>query len=463
MKRLAALLAAFALSLTMFGCTQSQSTGTAGAVGAAGTASTAAAEQQGFAPRLDTGAEAEFSIIGGLNNFEALEAVINDFNEIYPNCTINYFTVEDYVNNVEARMLSDTSVGVFMMNNNFYKSQKLADLCVDLSQEDIDFSAIQDSALNACVSGGKLFGMPIAHLTNGLMVNKTLLETEGLSVPTNYAELKEVCAALRQKGYNPIQGFYNPIQGFTNAYEDHWDVTTLYTYLVTNMIYVQIGNSGRTEEIVASFENMESGCGEVLRPAFERLHEMAENGYISSENRDEYPDNYNETILRFFEGDVPFVATDAETFSGTKKRETKSEAYAAAPFDYGFICAPIGDEGAYAYIQNWYSFSVNKNCEQKDWALEFMRFLATEQEINTLASVKGLPSVAKNSTDERFAELYPENEEYLYTSSFFVPIWVTNAMNDVMNRIGEGELTVDEAVAEFEALLPKYKEIAQAS
>lgn len=449
MKRFVSLLAAFALSLSLAGCAQSNS-----AAGGAQAQTQAEAQQQSFEPRLDTQAQVEFDIVGALNNFEALEAVINDFNEVYPNCTVNYRTLENYKSNIEARVLSDPAVGIFLMNNDLYRIDGLANMCADLSQEDIDLGAVQESAISASTVDGKIFGLPVACTTNGIAVNETLLAKEGLAVPTNYSEFKNVCAALKQKGYLPIQSY-------TSISEGHWDISYLFPALVKNMVYVQIGNSGREDEILAEFENAAPGCGEVLRGAFERLHEMAENGYISNETSAEFEDSYNGTIMRFFEGDIPFVTMNSETFSGTKKRETKSEAFAAAPFEYSFICAPVGDEGAYAYIENWRSFSVNKNCPQKEWAIEFIRFLATEQELNTLASIKGMPSAAKNSSDERFAGIYPANEDYLYMSSIFIPIWVENAMNDVMNRIGVGELTVDEAVAEFETALVKYKQLAE--
>lgn len=37
------------------------------------------------------------------------------------------------------------------------------------------------------------------------VVNETLLEKEGLSIPENYEELIKVCEKLKEKGYTPIQ------------------------------------------------------------------------------------------------------------------------------------------------------------------------------------------------------------------------------------------------------------------
>ena len=91
--------------------------------------------------------------------------------------------------------------------------------------------------------------------------------------------------------------------------------------------------------------------------------------------------------------------------SGMKKRESKSETFSANPFEYEFLYAPLGDKGAYAYQQPWYGFSVNKDSEEKEIAVEFLRFMMQEKEIDEMASIKGLPSVAENGTDERYAGL----------------------------------------------------------
>ena len=68
-------------------------------------------------------------------------------------------------------------------------------------------------------------------------------------------------------------------------------------------------------------------------------------------------------------------------------------------FTYTYIYAPLGEKGVYEYKEPWYGFSVNKNAENYDYAVEFIRFLATKDEINTIANIKGVPSVALENTD----------------------------------------------------------------
>lgn len=57
-----------------------------------------------FQPRLDTQAQVELQAAGFLGNFEALDQVINNFNEYYPNVSVHYESngsdsLREYLNN----------------------------------------------------------------------------------------------------------------------------------------------------------------------------------------------------------------------------------------------------------------------------------------------------------------------------------------------------------------------------
>lgn len=53
-------------------------------------AGTAAAKAEGFVPQLDTEAAVQLEVLGYFGNFEALDQVMNDFNQYYPKLTFNY-------------------------------------------------------------------------------------------------------------------------------------------------------------------------------------------------------------------------------------------------------------------------------------------------------------------------------------------------------------------------------------
>ena len=49
----------------------------------------------GFKPSLDTGTSCRINVVGSYDNFEALEAEFDRFNEIYPNVQLSYGKLDD--------------------------------------------------------------------------------------------------------------------------------------------------------------------------------------------------------------------------------------------------------------------------------------------------------------------------------------------------------------------------------
>ena len=169
------------------------------------------------------------------------------------------------------------------------------------------------------------------------------------------------------------------------------------------------------------------------------MQTFLDRGYIDREVNATYPENnYDGAILTFMEGDVPFWTCTSEHYSGMRKRESKSEAFKANPFEYQFIFPPMGDTGAYEYMEPWYGFSVNQNSDALDYALEFLRFLSTDSELNTLASVKGVPSIVDDPEDTRYTDLNAhQNVQLAYTNSGAILNHVTEYFLAEMKNFGE--------------------------
>lgn len=91
--RWAALAMAAALLMTAAGCGQQSSD----QPGAAGEPKGAEPEESAaFVPAMDREAQAEIRVRGSWSNFEALEAAVNDWNEIYSNVLVDYAKVDGY-------------------------------------------------------------------------------------------------------------------------------------------------------------------------------------------------------------------------------------------------------------------------------------------------------------------------------------------------------------------------------
>lgn len=380
---------------------------------------------EGFQPSLDTEKETILEIAGFMGNFEALDQVVNNFNEVYPNVTVTYeqnnnHMLVDYIEN-------NDNVDIFMTTDENVRDTEpeedyVGDICEPLSQEEIDFTAIQTDILKAGTVDGKLLCVPITLNPYGMVINKTLLKKEGLSVPQNYEEFLDVLEKLKNKGYTPVQGAAEHVYG----------------EVAVNMMMNMVSED---QELLKALESGDTAALEKVQPVFERIQVLMDNGYTDYEKNSEYPsDNYDGSIMSFFEGDMPFWICTAECFSGMKKRESKSETFSKEPFDYEFQYAPFGDEGAYAYTEPWYGFSVNRNSDQKDYALEFIRFLVQKDQIDTLASIKGMPSVAVDGENERYqAFIQAKNIQADAVDDGSVPNKIGTAFTETAAGFGAGE------------------------
>lgn len=431
----ALLSAACLLSLSACGNTAASSAASAPAEETAEPAATAETPTASadFVPSLPTDTAATLEIAGFMGNYEALDQVMNAFNEIYPNVVFTYdhnsiHMLNDYMTNnagVDIIMTADQNI-----NRPDLPEDYVGDRCLDLSQEGINLSAINADALAACTTDGKLLRIPVAMNPCGIVVNETLLKNEGLSVPTNYDEFMTVLAALKEKGYTPIQGSEQHVYGEL-------------------MIDMAMDTLRADDTLLPALQAGDEKAADAMLPVFEKLGAILDGGYTDYELNSTFgSDNYDSTIMAFFEGNMPFYVCTAECFSGMKKRESKSETYSAAPFDYEFLYAPLGENGVYAYTEPWYGFSVNKDCDEKEMAVEFLRFMTCTDQIEKMASIKGMPAVNNGAADERYPGIKNiTNVEASYSSDGSIPGTVWGAFAAVCKDYGAGVYTTPEEAA----------------
>ena len=308
-----------------------------------GCAAGGSSKQQDFRPSLDTEKEVQFNVLGYFENFEALDQVMNDFSAYYPNATFVYQRVRG--NDEVAYLEANTDVDLFMTSGDLLHRQgaALPQYCVDLSEKNVDLSAIAPEMLRAHSVDGRQLSVPIGQNIRGLVVNTTLLKKEGLAVPRNLPEFLNALSVLKAKGYTPIQG----------------PTGMVYAEVTSGMIFSGLCQGQPLREALKKGD-MDAAEQAVL-PAMELMDTLVKSGYTDPALNAAYPDdNYDGSILRFFEGDVPFWVCNTEKVSGMKKRESKSETFKKQPFSYGFIYAPVGEAGQYIYREPWFGFAANK-------------------------------------------------------------------------------------------------------
>ena len=400
-----------------------------------------AASEEGFQPALDTSVSCHINVAGGYDNFEALEAEFDRFNEYYPNVELVFTKVDDYNNMIGTVLNGNDAPDIYVNYSWMYgrdQYQSSIDHAEDLADPalGLDLDCIRSNII-LNTEDGTLPMIPVFSNTYGMLVNNDLFEKEGLSVPTTYQELVEVCNAFREKGYE------NPIMGFSNE-----ETTSIFTLTVYPIF---CGAGAQDEEAVKKLNALDPSAGEYMRSSLERMVQFLKDSAVDLKACGEIENNYEAVILRFFEGDVPMMTCSGDTVSGTKKRESRSEAFIANPFTYTFAPVPMSDEGAYFLDMPNLQFSVNKESPDLDVANEFMRFLITSRELNEMAQNKGLMSPTKdlsfNSMYAAFGNV-PESrimspEEFGLTDDAVIQL------RQAAYGVGTGAMTIDEAVAGF--------------
>ena len=397
--------------------------------------------QEGFKPSLDTSVSCNIKIAGGYDNFEALEAEFDRFNEYYPNVKLAYTKVDDYNNMIGTVLDGNDAPDIYvnyswMYGRDQYKSsidhaENLADPAIGL-----DLNLIRSNIL-LNTDDGTLPMVPVFSNTYGMLVNQSLFEKEGLSVPNTYDELIEVCNSFRDKGYD------NPIMGFSKE-----ETTSIFTLAVYPLFCDSVADD---KDAVDKLNSLDASAGEYMRSSLEKVTQFLDDSGVNLNECDKIEDNYEAVILRFFEGDIPMMTCSGDTVSGTKKRESRSETFTANPFTYTFVPLPIADDGAIFLDMSNLQFSVNKNGANLDVSNEFMRFLITSEELNEMAQNKDLMSPTKdlsfNSMYAAFGDV-PE-AKILSPEEIGLTDDAVIQLRHAAYSVGKGEMTIDEAVDAF--------------
>ena len=359
----------------------------------------------------------------------------------YPNVKLMFTKIDDY-NNMIGTVLNGNDAPDIYVNYSWMYGREQYKASIDHAEDlsdpalGLDLNCIRSNIILK-TDDGKLPMVPVFSNTYGMLVNNSLFEKEGLSVPTTYQELVKVCAAFRDKGYK------SPMMGFTQN-----ETTSLYTL---TMYPYFCGTVAQDKEAVKKLNALDPSAGTYLRPSLEKIDQFLKDGCVDIDACAAIENNYDAVIMRFFEGDVPMMMASGDTVSGTEKRESRSEAFIASPFKYTFVPVPMSDEGANFLDMPNLQFSVNKDSKNLDMANEFMRFLVTSEELNRMAQKKGLMSPTR---DLSFNSMYAAFEA-VPASRILSPeeIGLTDdaviQLRQAVYKVGTGVMTIDEAVAAY--------------
>jgi multiple sugar transport system substrate-binding protein len=402
-------------------------------------------ESAEFSPSLSTDTTCSIKVAGSYSNFESLESEFERFYEYYPNVSLNYVYLDDYDNTITSALISDEAPDIYVtatwmlddakMKPVFDNAEILSDPALN-----INLDCIRKGA-RWTLENGDVIMLPIFTRSYGMLVNMDLFEKNGLEVPDNYSELMDVCDKLKTAGYE------TPIMGANGTTVAGMYYSFAFPFFCDNVI--------NNPDSVEALNSMDPSAGEMMRPALEMIQTFVDEGYLNPALcSEEIEDDYNAVIMRFFEGDVPMMLGSGDMVSGTLKRESKSEAFQAEPFNYRFFVVPIGDDGGYFLDSVNLFFSVNKNSSNLDMTNEFIRFLMREKELGNMAAIKRLITPTNDfSLDEVYSSLegFPEDRSFNYQETGLSDA-VNKEFRAAAYKVANGTMTVDEAVNAYGSL-----------
>ena len=399
-----------------------------------------------FTPTLDKKTSCNIRVVGNYSNFEALEAEFDRFNVYYPYVNLEYVKLDNYETTLPTVLEGNDKPNIFfseskMMNNKSYVGvvshmEELSD-----AELKINLDCIRSNLINHDEKG-KIYMVPIFSKTYGALVNKNIFRKEGLELPTTWTELLNVCASFKEKGYdNPIMGYSKdkkPSSGLMNA--------IAYPYFIAEL--------SKNKEALSLANNLDPQAGEYMRKGLTAVKTLVDNDYVNMEACDQIGDNYEKLLLRFFEGDVPMMVCNGDIVSGAKKRESKSDPFKANPFKYSFYPIPVTEEGGFFIDSPSVEFSVNKDCDNLEMTNEFMRFLIRTNELDEMASQKGLITPTKTVPFEPNYAAFNEVpiERTISPEVIGAKDTLASQIRIASYMVGKGELSIDEAIAKYGTL-----------
>ena len=390
-----------------------------------------------FIPYRDTLTECKIEIAGRYQNFEAIEAEFDRFNEYYPNVELSYTYLDNYKVTISTALAGSDAPDIFMTfpwmldKSNYNNLLDNAENLADSESTGINLTEINQKLL-FYMDNGSLPMVPVLCAANGMLVNEDLFKKENIEIPQNWSQLVEACQKFKEAGYK------SPI--LSDRYDSSIMASLIYPYFTKEVM--------NNPEAISKLNKLVPEAGEYTRTTLEWVERFRQYGFLDLEECSKLKDNYDAVIRRFFKGDVPMMLASADVASGTKKREALSEEFSMNPFKYNFHSMPVMENGGAVVEVPSVEFSVNKNSANLDMANEFMRFLLRTEELNNLAMIKRLITC---STVYSFDDVYAPlgNTEHLYQLELGILDNTYSQLRMAAYKVLTKKMTVDEAVNNY--------------
>ena len=289
---------------------------------------------------------------------------------------------------------------------------------------------LRDVVKAANIVDGKLVAIPQEVVAYGLFINKDMFDQYKLELPETPEEFLECCRVFKENGIE------TPVGG------NRWWLETF----VLAQAYADLYNGGNTEAEIAALNSGESKYSDYMRPGFEFLQEMIDQGYIDAEKAyvSEAIEGEGEDFLS---QKTPIVMA----YWGAANTET---AYGKTDFEMLVIGFP--SSRGQMPVMPMTGFGVGINAEHGEDAMDVLDIMLSDEALQVYAETNRVISPSKNVEVECVPALKPLNDriqDNVYVlganAGMNVEQWGNTCLivRDLLNGA-----TVDECMAKFDAL-----------
>ena len=380
----------------------------------------------------------ELQIFTGGYGSEFWEYIIAGFEKEFPELKV----VAHLDSNINKQMLTRWIKGnppdfVFLEGSNMPSSTwiaegKLADLTSFYNSATVygTTEKLSDKLNKSLIPkhNGKIYEMPIIMSTYGIWYDQKLIGELGVSVPKNIDELMKVGAAAKSKGKATLC-----YPGVNSG------------YLVQGMILPAVAAYG--QEYFDSVDNATSP--EVFTDArfksvLTRLNNFARKGYVLTGT---VALNHIQSQIQWLNRNALFIPNGLWL-----ENEMKDDTPADFKMRYAPSCLNLASQKQ-VILSTGICVGVAEKAKNKDAALEFIRYIYRDDNLVKMTEEAGVPVAA--SVDTSASTKMSDSAKYVQQvfnsgQADFVSKtgdWgtVDTTINDVVNKIVLGEITVDEA------------------
>lgn len=317
----------------------------------------------------------------------------------------------------------------YLLNPDIIKILGSEDRLADLSGLE-SAKNLREVVKAANVIDGKLVAIPQEIVAYGLFINKDMFDQYNIELPNTPEEFLECCRIFKENGIE------------TSIGANRWWLECF----VFAQAYADLYNGGNTEAEIQALNSGEKKYSDYMRPSFEFLQKLIDNGYIDAKKA---------YVSEAIEGEsADFLAQKTPivmAYWGAANTET---AYGNPDFEMQVIGFP-SKLGQMPVIPMT-GYAISTNAEHLEDAMAVLNEVVSDESLQAYSEINRVISPSKNIEVDCIPALKPLNDKIKEN----IYVLATNASMDVeqwgnicviVRNLLNGA-TVEECMAEFDKL-----------